>query len=104
MLEATDHAGGAVHSDESVYPGFISDLFSSFYPLGAASPILAALDLARHGLRWTHSPTVFAHVTSGALAGLLLSVCQLAELCGFGPAIAGGGLHCGRLSYFDLKK
>src|ERR1700712_4577230 len=62
VLEAADHAGGAVHSDESVHPGFTSDLYSSFYPLGAASPILQALDLAQHGLRWTHAPTVLAHV------------------------------------------
>ena len=62
VLEAADHPGGAVHSDTSVHPGFVTDLFSAFYPLGAASPILSALDLGDHGLRWTHAPTVFAHI------------------------------------------
>jgi phytoene dehydrogenase-like protein len=62
VLEAADHAGGAVHSDESVHPGFISDLFSAFYPLGAASPVLSALDLTQHGVQWSHAPTVLAHV------------------------------------------
>jgi phytoene dehydrogenase-like protein len=62
VVEAADHAGGAVYSNESVRTGFESDLFSSFYPLGAASPILQGLDLDRHGLHWTHAPTVLAHV------------------------------------------
>ncbi len=62
VLEAAGHPGGAVHSDESVHAGYISDLYSSFYPLGAASPILRALKLEQHGLRWTHAPTVLAHV------------------------------------------
>ena len=51
-----------MHSDESLHAGFLSDLYSSFYPLGAASPVLRSLDLERHGLRWTHAPTVLAHV------------------------------------------
>jgi phytoene dehydrogenase-like protein len=62
VLETADHAGGAVHCDESVHPGFVSDLYSSFYPLGAASPILRALELHQHGLQWTHAPAVLAHV------------------------------------------
>jgi phytoene dehydrogenase-like protein len=62
VLEAAGHPGGAVHSDESVHAGYISDLYSSFYPLGAASPILRALELEQHGLRWTNAPTVLAHV------------------------------------------
>ncbi|MDT7552363.1 MAG: hypothetical protein QOI16_899, partial [Pseudonocardiales bacterium] len=62
VLEATDHPGGAVHSDESVHAGFITDLFSSFYPLGVASPILQSLQLGEYGLSWTHSPTVLAHI------------------------------------------
>jgi phytoene dehydrogenase-like protein len=62
VLEATDHAGGAVHSDNSVHKDFVSDQFSSFYPLGAASPVLQALALERHGLHWSHSPAVLAHI------------------------------------------
>jgi phytoene dehydrogenase-like protein len=62
VLEAADHAGGAVHSAESVRPGFVTDLFSAFYPLGAASPVISALELDRHGLSWSHAPNVLAHV------------------------------------------
>jgi phytoene dehydrogenase-like protein len=61
LLEGQDHVGGAVRSEE-FHPGFISDRFSAFYPLGAGSPIIRSLELERHGLRWTHAPSVLAHI------------------------------------------
>ena len=36
ILEATPHPGGAVRSGFVTAPGYLSDLFSSFYPLGYA--------------------------------------------------------------------
>lgn len=63
VCEAADAPGGAVRSAEITAPGFTSDLYSAFYPLGAASPVLRELDLDRHGLRWRHAPAVLAHVT-----------------------------------------
>lgn len=36
-------------------PGYLSDLYSAFYPLSAASPALRELHLEDHGLRWTHA-------------------------------------------------
>ena len=65
VVEAAAEVGGAVRSAE-VVPGHVHDLFSSFYPLSAASPVLARLDLAAHGLRWRHTPTVLAHLTEPA--------------------------------------
>ncbi len=62
VLEANDHVGGAVHSDRSVHPDYVTDLYSAFYPLGAASPVLKALRLEEHGLTWSHAPAVLAHV------------------------------------------
>lgn len=62
VLEAADRPGGAVHSDRSLHPDFVTDWYSSFYPLAAASPVLARLDLQQWGLRWQHAPTVLAHV------------------------------------------
>ncbi len=47
---------------EVTAPGFRTDLFSAFYPLGIASPVLAGLNLDGHGLQWTHAPAVLAHV------------------------------------------
>ena len=62
VLEAADHPGGAVHSNRSVHPDFVTDLFSAFYPLAAASPVISALDLEQFGLTWSHAPTEFAHI------------------------------------------
>ncbi|HEX8802599.1 MAG TPA: NAD(P)/FAD-dependent oxidoreductase, partial [Acidimicrobiales bacterium] len=63
VLEAQDEPGGAVRTAEVTAPGFRNDLFSAFYPLGAASSVLAALDLDRHGLRWSQAPAVTAQPT-----------------------------------------
>jgi phytoene dehydrogenase-like protein len=62
VLEEQQRAGGAVFSDRSVHADYITDWFSAFYPLGAASPVLARLDLERCGLQWSHAPSVLAHV------------------------------------------
>lgn len=62
VCEATPHAGGAVRSAQPITPGFTVDLFSAFYPLAAASPVLADLSLHEFGLQWTHAPAVLAHV------------------------------------------
>ena len=61
VLEAQDTPGGAVRSANVVHPEFTSDLFSAFYPLAAASPVLRALQLERYGLAWRHAPAVLAH-------------------------------------------
>jgi len=59
VLEATPQAGGAVRSGEVTAPGYLSDLFSAFYPLGYASPVLRGLEL---DLEWRHAPDVFTHL------------------------------------------
>ncbi|POX42257.1 FAD-dependent oxidoreductase [Streptomyces sp. Ru73] len=61
VLEAEKGPGGAVRSDRGVHPEYVSDLFSAFYPLAAASPIVRGLELYRDGLRWSHAPHVLAH-------------------------------------------
>ena len=72
LLEATDHVGGAVRS-AALHPGFTADLYSAFYPLYGASPVLQALDLEAHGLAWSHAPSVLAHPPrpDGARAAVL---------------------------------
>ncbi len=59
VLEATPQPGGAVRSGHVTAPGYLSDLFSAFYPLGYASPVLRSLDL---DVRWAHAPDVFTHL------------------------------------------
>jgi phytoene dehydrogenase-like protein len=63
LLEAQPDPGGAVRSAETMEPGFVVDRFSAFYPLGVASPVLADLDLERHGLEWVQAPAVLANPT-----------------------------------------
>lgn len=62
VLEAAEHAGGAVHSDSSLHEGFVTDWYSAFYPLAAASPVIGGLDLPAYGLEWAHAPQVLAHL------------------------------------------
>ncbi|MDQ6698074.1 MAG: NAD(P)/FAD-dependent oxidoreductase [Actinomycetota bacterium] len=71
VVEAADAPGGAVRSAELIEPGFTNDLFSAFYPLGAASSVLAELGLERHGLRWCHAPLVLAHPTADGTCPVL---------------------------------
>ena len=58
VLEAQDQPGGAVRSAQ-LTPGYVTDLFSAFYPLTQASPAFTDLDLDAHGLRWSRAPLAF---------------------------------------------
>ncbi|SCL24482.1 Phytoene dehydrogenase-related protein [Micromonospora rhizosphaerae] len=71
VLEATEVPGGAVRSAVVTVPGYLSDLYSSFYPLGYASPVLRRLDLDRYGLNWTHAPDVLAHLLPDGRAAVI---------------------------------
>ncbi|MFB7864446.1 phytoene desaturase family protein [Streptomyces sp. NPDC056069] len=61
VVEARERPGGAVRSDTGVHPDYVHDVFSAFYPLAAASPVIRGLALDRYGLRWSHAPGVVAH-------------------------------------------
>ncbi len=65
VLEAQPEPGGAVRSAE-LTPGYITDLFSSFYPMTVASPAMRSLRLEDHGLRWSRAPAVVGHPRDGA--------------------------------------
>lgn len=71
LLESADHTGGAVSSAEVTAPGFVSDMFSAFYPLAAASPVIKALDLGSYGLQWCRSPDVLTHALDDGRAAVL---------------------------------
>lgn len=51
VLEANEHIGGAVRTEELTLPGFRHDPFSAFYPFARVGPI-ADLPLQRYGLEW----------------------------------------------------
>lgn len=71
VVEAAAEPGGAVRTAEVTAPGFANDLFSAFYPLAAASPVIAGLGLDDHGLRWVHAPEVMANPTPDGPAVVL---------------------------------
>jgi len=71
VLEQQDHPGGAVASAGYLGEGYVADVCSAFYPLAAASPHIAALDLEEHGLEWCHAPAVLAHPLPGGEAAVL---------------------------------
>lgn len=73
VVEANDEVGGAVRSAEVTAPGFVSDLFSAFYPLAAASPVIRGLNLQDHGLRWCAAPDPLAHALDDGRAAVLRS-------------------------------
>lgn len=87
VLEEQAEPGGAVRSDRGVDSEFVSDLFSAFYPLAAASPALNALHLEDEGLRWSHAPSVLAHpLPDGRCAVLDRDIdATAASLEGFAP-------------------
>src|SRR3954468_14660276 len=68
VLEASPQPGGAVRSGFVTAPGYLSDLFSSFYPLAVASPVLRGLD---RGLEWGHAPDVFARLLPAGRAAVV---------------------------------
>ena len=56
MVEAQPDAAARCAATETCAPGFVNDTFSAFYPMAAASPVIAGLRLEEHGLRWRHAP------------------------------------------------
>jgi len=75
VLERNGVAGGAVRTAEVTAPGFRNDLFSAFYPLAAASPVLGpdgSLDLSSFGLRWSNATAVLAHPRAAGPAAMIL--------------------------------
>ncbi|MFP5347122.1 MAG: phytoene desaturase family protein, partial [Actinomycetes bacterium] len=71
LVEANSEVGGAVRSEVVTVPGFTTDLFSAFYPLAAASPVLRDMNLQAHGLTWVHAEYALAHALDDGRCALL---------------------------------
>lgn len=81
VCESAEVPGGAVRSAEVTAPGFVTDLFSAFYPFAAASPVMRSLDLERWGLRWARAPLAIGHPhPDGALAAVAATPAATASL------------------------
>ena len=85
MLEAADTIGGGTRSAPLTLPGFVHDVCSAVLPFGVASPFLAGIPLADHGLRWLQPELALAHPLDGRPAAVLhRDVSQTAEQFGAG--------------------
>ena len=71
VVEGADSIGGGTRTAEVTLPGLRHDLCSAVHPLGVASPYLASLPLARHGLTWRWPEVDLAHPLDGGRAGVL---------------------------------
>jgi phytoene dehydrogenase-like protein len=71
VLEAADQIGGGTRSAELTVPGVLHDVCSAVHPLGAASPYLASIPLADHGLEWRWPSIDLAHPLDGGRAGVM---------------------------------
>jgi phytoene dehydrogenase-like protein len=71
VLEAAEHAGGGLRTEELTLPGFRHDVGSTVHALGLASPAFRALDLTREGLRFAHPPLPLGHAIAPGTSVLL---------------------------------
>jgi phytoene dehydrogenase-like protein len=85
VLEAADTIGGGTRSAALTLPGFTHDVCSAVLPLGVASPFIAGIPLADHGLRWLQPELPLAHPLEGRPAvALHRDVSATAEQFGAG--------------------
>lgn len=73
LIEAADEVGGGTRSAERAEPGVVHDVCSASHPFAAASPYLATLPLADHGLTWAFPEVDLAHPLDDEPAALLHS-------------------------------
>src|SRR5690606_11604741 len=87
VREGRGEAGGGLRSAALTLPGFVHDVCSAVHPLAVGSPFLAALPLARHGLRWRSGAAELAHpLDDGSVALLFRSRDDTARELGRGGA------------------
>ena len=80
VVEAKDTVGGGMRSAELTLPGFVHDVCSTAYPLGAGSPFFNSLPLAEHGMEWVHPTAPVSHpFDDGTTAVLHRSVTETAD-------------------------
>src|SRR5215475_9238960 len=71
VLEYSDTVGGGARSAELTLPGFVHDVCSAVFPMGAASPCFQEFRLTEHGLEWIQPDVPLAHPFDDGSAILL---------------------------------
>jgi phytoene dehydrogenase-like protein len=72
VLEGAGTIGGGTRTEELTLPGVLHDLCSAVHPFGVASPFLASLPLAEHGLSWCYPEVDLAHPLDDGSAGVMV--------------------------------
>ncbi len=72
VYEAADTIGGGTRSAALTAPGLVHDECSAVHPFGLASPFLASLPLAEHGLRWCWPEVDLAHPLDDGTAAVMV--------------------------------
>ncbi|MDB5243482.1 MAG: dehydrogenase, partial [Spirosoma sp.] len=72
VLEAAPTIGGGTRTEELTLPGLRHDVCSAVHPFALASPYLATLPLADHGLVWRWPEIDLAHPLDDGTAGVLV--------------------------------
>lgn len=79
VLEAHEDIGGGTRTAELTVPGLRHDVCSAIHPFGVASPYLATLPLAEHGLVWKWPEVDLAHpLDDGSAAVMVRSIADTA--------------------------
>jgi phytoene dehydrogenase-like protein len=88
VYEANATPGGGCRSREFTLPGFVHDVCSTVYPLGAGSPAITPLKLEEAGVEWLRAGIPLAHpFDGGECAVLTKNLGEAAESLGEdGPA------------------
>src|SRR6266700_694558 len=68
LVEAADHVGGAMRTEELTLPGFRHDVGATVLPLALASRAFREIELE---VEWAHPPVPAAHPLDGAEAALV---------------------------------
>lgn len=71
VVEAAQHFGGGLRTEELTLPGYLHDVCSAVHTLGCLSPAFALLELEKHGLEWIYPEAAVAHPLDGGRVALL---------------------------------
>ena len=71
VFEAQDTLGGGLSSAALTLPGYVHDICAAVFPMAVISPLLRALPLHEHGVRWLYPEVSLAHPFADGTAAMI---------------------------------